>query len=357
MTGAAVGSTTVHNYLGSDLVGLRAAVYPTLEFAYNSGTDEQVWNNESTPGYYAFPGFAVAANGDLVVTAMQSTDEQTTRDGRIVRKISTDDGATWGTQGTVADISNDLRDSDLVALSNGDLMCSYTEYLGGSDHQSWTVISTDNGASWGTPVLIVSPLTDWSFICGKPLELPNGDIIAALYGRVISGPRDEIGLSISTDGGASWSADGLMIDTVAFGRAAQEPCLAYDPTLGRVWCAFRSDDFTYGIYMIYSDDGGATWSTPVRQFDGSGKPALHVTAQGPLAVAYRYPSSNRTALRWSWDDAASWTVPLYVSSSALYSYASWATLPDSNLGVAWSVEVSGTRGDVTYSVLSPPEPV
>jgi Neuraminidase (sialidase) len=317
------------------------------------GAEVLVAGTTAAPNYQAFPGLCQCDTGDLLVSYMRATDHASTRNGNIVAKRSTDNGATWGAEFVIQDNANDLRDSDLVTLANGDIICSYTQYVGG-DHDAYVTKSTDNGATWGTPVLVTSSLDSWTFICGRVIQLPNGDLLAPYYGRDSTDSLDRSAVSRSTDGGATWAALSA-IDSGTFGRHAQEPVLAHDSDLDRIWCAVRSDGAQNRIYLFWSDDSGATWTQPTSAIltDSSGKPALIVTPEGALALAYR-DGVNLAKLRWSFDKGSSWSAAVGVNSSAVYDYASWWNLSDGTLGLAWAVQQNSTDADVAFQRMSPP---
>lgn len=302
--------------------------------------------------YYGFPGLVELDDGTIFIVCMRATDHATTRDGKIVGKKSTDGGVTFGAETTILDTANDLRDPDLVKLSNGKVLLTYTEWTLGVE-VAHSMLSTDATATaWDSPVTISSNLNLWSFACGRAIEIPNGDLLVGLYGRIIGDTLDRAVCCRSQNVASSWAQLSTISDPAVWGRHAQEPCLAYDPGLDRVWCAMRSDTGTFGIYLFYSDDDGGAFTTPgAREFDGSGKPAFLVTDAGIRSIAYRNPAGSTTALRW-FDTA--WSPIVAVNSGNLYDYASWWELSTGKLGLAWAVEVSANKGSVVYQRMTRP---
>lgn len=319
-------------------------------------SEQNVWlGNLFSPGYFGFPGIVQLANGDLIVTAMQSTDEQTTRDGKIVGRRSTDGGATWGTTFTIADTSNDLRDSEIALLSDGTLIVSFCEFTSsGSVNRAKVVRSTDGGTTWSGLISVTTTMV-WDFPTAKVVELDSGRLLLPVYGKYTGDTLTSAVLCYSDDSGLTWDELTVMIDGDAWGRDAEEPYLCLDRTNGHLWCGIRSDTATDGIYLIESSDSGATWTTPVRLFNGSGRPSVHMTDQRILAIDYRDTDASQVhGLRFSGDRGQSWSAASRVNSSVLMSYGSWISLPDGRLGLVFAVEQSGTRGDVVYQVMDPP---
>lgn len=319
-------------------------------------SEQTVWQgNLFSPSYFGFPGIVQLANGDLIVTAMQASDEATTRDGKIVGRRSTDDGATWGTTFTIADTANDLRDSEIALLSDGTLIVSFCEYTtAGSLNRAKVVRSTDDGATWSSLISVTTTM-QWDFPTAKVVELASGRLLLPVYGLYTGDTLTNAVVCYSDDAGLTWSELAVMIDGDVWGRDAQEPYLCLDKTNGHLWCGIRSDTSTDGIYLIESSNGGTTWTTPVRLFNGSGRPSLYMTDQRILAIDYRDTDASQVhGLRFSLDRGTSWSTASRVNSGALMSYGSWLSLPDGRLGLVFAVEQSGTRGDVIYQVMDPP---
>ncbi len=95
--------------------------------------------------------------GNLLVTIEGSNSGDPIANRSSHTLLSTDQGATWGSEVTVADYATYTRpfyESHLLILDTGDILCIHRTSGGPGTHYVST--STDNGATWGAPVAIVS---------------------------------------------------------------------------------------------------------------------------------------------------------------------------------------------------------
>lgn len=308
----------------------------------------------NTTSYDAFPGVALLPNDDLLVVYRQGTDHASTFDGVLRKRISTDDGATWGSATTIHDPTDDARDPALARLSNDDLLLSFFEWDGATARTPYVMISTDDGATWGSKVAITNSFSDYAFISAPVIELDNGDLLAPLYGQDTGDSFDSARVSRSTDGGATWAHLADIVDGPTFGRHMQEPNLVLLDD-GTVLAMLRSDGSPNRIYTSRSTDSGATWSTPVVAFDGSGRPAVHQRgSDGVVLCAYR-ASGDDCRFRASYDNGITWRGHDgdFTGGSTLdYMYAQWVALPSGQAAVVYSLEASATDADLYFSKLT-----
>lgn len=210
--------------------------------------------------------------------------------GRIVAAESADDGVTWSAPRVVVDTLYDDRDPMLVQLANGDVLLSWFQI-------DWTVRpyecpavlvsrSTDGGSTWDQPVVVGSSMmqqTDevWHsyrsghiVAHGQILELPDGDLLAPVYGVFPGDLCHSASVVRSTDGGATWPASGEVVLGRKADREYQEPVLTLLPG-GQVVGLLRTDE---EAELVRSDDNGLTWSSP----EGCG---LHASSADTLTLS------------------------------------------------------------------------
>jgi len=194
---------------------------------------------------------------------------------------------------------------------------------------------TTEGASanpaWEKARPIYDPGTQNQTISNQIVVLPDGDLVDGfLQIQTHKNARGLRGSSVqvirSTDKGVSWSRRGIVVSPVqAIGETDPEPIrcrpfitgnplctivrsdgvivdLAVDyssgPNAGRAYIAWQDhDDNPFGddlILLSHSDDGGLTWSAPVKVnqtpsdafTDQAFEPTVHVNAGGVVAVTY-----------------------------------------------------------------------
>lgn len=200
------------------------------------------------------------------------------------------------------------------------------------------------------------------------LETSKNGVLLAVYdvrrdsGRDLQGDID-IGLSRSTDGGATWLPMQIVLDMGTWGGLPQkfngvsDACLLTDQNTGRIWVAGlwmygvldlggkwteglteQSDNWTHQwrdrgsqsglspketsqFLMAYSDDDGTTWSDPINMTEQLKKPEWWIFAPAPgrgitmTDGTLVMPSDGRDSvgetfsnIMYSRDGGATWTV-------------------------------------------------
>ncbi|WP_028207704.1 sialidase family protein [Paraburkholderia nodosa] len=152
--------------------------------------------------------------------------------------------------------------------------------------------STDNGVTWSTAAPIYQPGTNAQTIDNMVRVLPDGTLLDFFTAINVTPSSLSIGYIKSTDKGASWSGPTFTNDihtvggvvtgvvTPDSGQPIRDAAILYsvavNPASGAIYLAWQDDRFSsgtcttptgsipiVGIVFSESDDGGATWSTPV----------------------------------------------------------------------------------------------
>jgi hypothetical protein len=180
-----------------------------------------------------------------------------------------------------------------------------------------------NGEAWSSPVTIVSRLD------GIPLQLNvNSDSLSRVLLAWVDGKTGDMFLSWANADRANiaseWNAP-QFIPSVS--QANSSPDILVDAS-GRILVAYAiSINEPRGIYLVESDNGGMTWTQPLRAFDAASagwemvdEPAISLTGDGRLHLLFKRYSLQGEQRRSlgvfysrSADGGATWSAPEAVS--------------------------------------------
>jgi len=209
---------------------------------------------------------------------------------RIVCQKTNGPGQSWnngsfvGLNGTKA---QDKQWIDIDRSTNTIYMCwtEFDQYGSNNPMDSSRIFftsSTDQGASWSTPIRINALggdcLDSDNTVEGAvPAAGPNGQVYVAW-----AGPQGIV-FNKSLNGGQTWLAQEQLVDPMPGGwdmdipgiyRANGLPVTACDrsggPNNGNIyinWCDQRNGVTDTDVWLVKSTDGGATWSSPSRVND------------------------------------------------------------------------------------------
>jgi hypothetical protein len=238
-----------------------------------------------------FPGLTLLSNGDLLHVWRDAPAHAGGTDGRIMRSFL---GPTLRTAPSapvvLADWANDLRDPSVTASRDGTkVWLTFFEYLPTKPPTvAWSATSTDGGHTFGGFERI-DPVNNAVAVTAPVVELANGSLLAFCYGRHSSADAYDSALVYRRDPAGTWSLLAVLASGPADGRHYQEPT-AITLRNGALLAAFR-----YGgkdrIGVSASTDGGATWSAPTPKFAGWGRPSILELSTGPTICVYRAPGS------------------------------------------------------------------
>jgi len=220
------------------------------------------------------------------------------------------------------------QDASLLRLSNGDLILGgfswypYHEPVTPNDAEDpdpapgekgplryrfwggYTRRSMDEGLTW-SPHNYLPPLPGLGDIVpgrrphhggalrGRPLELPNGELLLASYGAAPPSQRDGQNVSYlyrSADKGRSWFFAGSIANDRACAAGFVEPALFLTPA-GDIVALMRSTGLEGRLVTARSADGGKSWA-PWAVHDVVGHPfdAIHLPdGRALLVYGYRKP--------------------------------------------------------------------
>jgi hypothetical protein len=302
-------------------------------------------------GHSAFPSVAHLANGSLLLVYRQGHNHYTARDGFIRSTRSSDLGKTWSAPATVIPPAPgiDYRDPSISTSNDGSTL--YLTYFKGTASKgaagSFFRSSTNGGATWSRPVRI-DPKLPSSAISAPAVQLADGSLVTVHYSKRAGESRDSVWLSRSRNNGATWSTTRL-INGQSAGRDYQEPYLVRRGA--DLFLTFRWGN-NNSIGSTFSSNSGATWSAPVADFAGSGRPSSVWLADGTIVV-YLRDSAGRFDIRVTRDRGATWDPSRSVQSpptGGMSTYASFLEVSPGQVFTAMSAEdATGTRSRITFT--------
>ncbi|MHC9044334.1 sialidase family protein [Microbacterium saperdae] len=282
-----------------------------------------------------FPSAVTMPDGTILV----AYNEMAAHSGvnSVIKLVkSSDDGLTWSTPSVVIDPVHDPRGPNLTVLSDGTLLMTYfyarwdtTPY---TILDTYTIRSSDAGATWSSPVVVGSQMTcacgpagpggypmGWAAQKAPIVELASGDLLSPLYGTTSTDGRERATVVRSTDGGLTWDTANEV--TLGVGSIAyQEPYLTVLGT-GEIIATIRTTSIPRRMYISRSFDDGYTWTTPVATDIPAESHSQTLLSDGSMLFTYGSPyRTNRPTEgviiddpTGSWDGRASRSTLIYDS--------------------------------------------
>ena len=222
----------------------------------------------------------------------------------IAARVSADDGRTWSEPPHVI-VANEggcnVMSASLLRLQDGRLALIYLRKNSVEDCCPFIRFSSDEGERWSEPVRTVPRVGYFVLNNDRAIQLRSGRILLPIAQHFRITPADPAAkpsfdqrghffVVWSDDGGATWT-EGPEFWTLPSGRDyLQEPGVI-ELRDGRVWCFLRTN--TGRQWQTFSADEGASWSVP--------KPSRFHSPKAPLSMK-RIPATGD--LLAVWDDAA-----------------------------------------------------
>ncbi|MBI5817791.1 MAG: exo-alpha-sialidase [Verrucomicrobia bacterium] len=248
----------------------------------------------------------------------------------IACRLTRDGGKTWSPEREVTRHSDcqashasvlRTRDGTIHAFYLGFKKHSWKDGNPTPEEQSdvWAIQSGDGGKTWTNRQVI---FRGYSGATNGAIETRDGHILVP-YSHYVSNPGRLVSrVSISTDGGKSWTL-GTAIDIGGAGdhEGALEPALL-ELKDGRVWMLIRTSRGQF--WESFSTDGGLTWSeakpTAIESTHAPGH--LARLADGRIALVWNQRKKGRGELHlaFSSDEGRAWTPSLVLARGRQVSY-------------------------------------
>ena len=268
------------------------------------------------------PWLAFGANGDLYSVSL-SFDSEIPYGGAILVNRSTDGGRTWNDPVVVHEAPEpEYNDRETITADPVEACTIYTTWTRFDQDPVMITTgdvvfsrSTDCGSTWTEPVVVhrSRPVG----IAAQIVVSPDGALLAFFKQTRRDGEERPIWVKRSTDGGATWPGEPTVIDgaplsvlvTPDEGRNIRTA--SYDVAVDRqsgdlyvVWEHLFGELFPHRVAFSSSNDGGLTWSEPIRvdqtppgssfPLEQAVLPSVEVSDDGTIGVTY-YNFENDTA--------------------------------------------------------------
>ena len=275
----------------------------------------------------------------------------------VQSSASADNGATWSTPVDVSATGGSAFAPQIVVTGTNTLSAIWYR-SNGTNLIVQSSLSTNNGATWSTPVNVSAALGD---AVDPQLVVTGANALSAIWYR-FNGTNLIVQSSASADNGATWSAP---VDVSVTGGDAFAPQLVVTGTnaLSAIWYRFNGTNNI--VQSSLSADSGATWSTPVDVSTTGGDaafPQIVVTGTNALsAIWYRNNGTNNIVQSsLSADNGANWSTPVNVSTTGGNAIAPQLVVTGTNALSAIWYRSNGTNTIVQTStllapVVTPPE--
>ncbi|MBN1435836.1 MAG: exo-alpha-sialidase [Sedimentisphaerales bacterium] len=330
----------IHFILGILLLSCTVGLASTCALSITVGASSTVVTDGGY-GYEAFPDITRLQDGRLMAVFYEGYSHISLPNasypygGRIMAVTSSDEGVTWGSPSVVCDSPVDDRDPQITQLSDGRLLSTF--FLYNSSYQVlgvYYVESNDGGVTWSAPQMLAPA----PYAVSSPVrQLSSGRLIEGLYYSI----GQQCGAVIlSDDNGYTWSSPidipnntGLLLD------AETDVIELAD---GSLWAAERSSNNL--LHYATSIDEGQTWSESLPLDFRADAPYLLRVQDDIILMGYRGYNDygvQYTALRYSLNEAATWSSPITIDS-VNGAYVSMVELNDGSVLAVYYEEGAGS---------------
>lgn len=338
-----------------------------------------------TEGYHTFriPAIVTAADGTLVAFAEGRKENRSDPGGGdidLVMKRSRDQGASWSALTVLDDPGPGWAASNpapVLDSRTGRLWVLFNRWMPGrgtassrpgtSDNQAWARWSDDHGATWSEAVdltRIARDVEDWGamfFGPGGAIQTRSGRLIVPAAMRPdtfdffvsLGGFSGRTSLMrayvlFSDDGGASWRRGALL-------RAQTDENQLVELADGAILMDARQGAGEHR-WLAFSSDGGESWSDPLPgqnvtpicaaierySFEQGDQPS-RILWTGPAG-----PGRRRLVVRLSYDEGQTFSLERLLYGG-LAAYSDLAVLEDRSIGVLWERGVSQPYQFITFT--------
>lgn len=251
----------------------------------------------------AFPSIARRPDGKLTAVWRGATDHEASRDGRIYRAESSNEGQTWTPATLVPGLpaGKDLRDPSISYIGDHQYLTFFTGANGSPEAAAGgAYVSRD-----GRPAVRIDPSFPLAAISAPVVLLPDGRLATAFYGWQNGESMDTAWMAWSSDLGDTWKVNRIINS----GIATPEPVLVVDGSNVHMFARWGTNAIAVRT-STNSGNSGSWGSVRVVVTDCTGRPSTYLTQAGTLVMMCRGPLSSgpHAKIVYSLDHAGHWNV-------------------------------------------------
>ena len=286
--------------------------------------------NISDWGVYATPPrMSIDSSGRIIAVWTLSYGTE----NYVQANWSSDGGKTWSMSVNLSDGVGYISEVQIAIDSAGNALAAWVE----DDGPGWTVKSSrslDGGATWSAS----NDVGTGGGASSPRIAFDASDNAILVWSQYV-GITDNVLVSSSTDLGATWTAPSALSPA---GQAAYGQDIGVDSTGQAIVIWYRYDGADFDIQSSWSDDGGVNWSTPQDMSNatgGSPGPLVEFVSVDHAIAAWTSDEGSDATVqaRWSNDGGATWQTPIDV-----------ATAPGDIYGLRFAIDSSGNMMLVWY---------
>lgn len=242
----------------------------------------------------------------------------------------------------------------LRAAGNGDLIIAYNHKINSSTRNPYYRLSTDGGETWSTPAPIQNSSSNLRQVT---VDFDNNNVAHAAW-------YSNSGLFHAAQN--QWPNNSNTVYATSADILDPKLTVSSDNVLHLVWAQGDVGDL-HNIYHAYSQNGGATWSTPTALATNtrhSSYPSLDTDNSGNVYVVWeerildpdlgsfryelRYKKGTKSGSSYSWDSS-----PSIVSGNALQARRPAIAVRGDTLHFSYAIQESNEEQYPYYRRYSP----
>jgi hypothetical protein len=312
--------------------------------------------------YAAWPTIITLQDGRILLAYTHGNVHHDATSGVAVARVSSDNGATWGSEFTIYDDPSVWTTiQGIMQTSSGRIIASCWKDTGSGSATGHALLLTADPSDltdWSAPVDVNSVVgRDAAYCSGSALQLSSGRILQPIecfdsppYSTVLEA---SCVLLRSDDDGDTWE-----FHSVAAEFAAGDP--DFDPAFNESGILQITGGPSH-LMMVHrrgeagpmskshSTDGGLTWTAPSFAFNGHGAAKINRAPNGDIMCGTRRISDGGASIFVTRDDGATWVEEVILCLHADETeYVSACNLDNDTLLVAYGFQPipGGTNSNI-----------